>query len=194
MNFNIFETMNLLAEGLKSYFAESPFEFKGTDSSIEYTKEIPHIYTWCVPMDDRNSSNYPTKIPSIALILDKIDPNGSLSKASITAHIAVANPSICDSEKVRFDVESGSWKFLDSKSYTQDRAYIDLYTNCLLLGTETITALQRLSKGSLVLDNVAFNPPDTELEDFPYAQCSVSFDVSYKVSTRSIPEGFRKFL
>lgn len=194
MNFNVFETMNLLAEGLKSYFVECPYEFKGTESAIEYQKEIPHIYTWCVPMDDRNSSNYPTKIPSIALILDNIDPNNDLSKATITAHIAVVNPSICDSEKVKYDAETGSWKFLDTDNYTQEQAYMDLYKSCLLLGTETVTALQRLSKGSLSLSNLNFTPPDVDLEDFPYAQCSVSFDVSYKISNRAIPEGFRKYL
>ncbi len=193
MNFNIFETMNLLSDGLRSYFAESPFEFKGSDSSFEYKPEIPHIYEWCVPMDDRNSANYPTKIPSIALILDKLSPD-TLSKASITAHIAVVNPSICDAEKVKFDAESGAWKFLDTENYTQDRAYVDLFKSCLLLGTETITALQRLSKGSLALDNLSFNPPDVDLEDFPYSTCSVSFDVSYRETNRATPNEFRKYL
>ena len=194
MNFNVFQTMDLLEELLGLYFIETPFEFKSSDNTITYKKEVPHIYKWAVPMDDRNSMNYPNKIPSIALILDSLDANGNMTKASITAHTAVVNPAISDSEICVYDAKKERWIFKDDAGYTQDKAYMDLYQNSLLLGTELITVLNRISKGALSLSNLDFTPPDTEMADFPYSTSSVSFDVSYRLSNRSIPEDYKNLL
>jgi hypothetical protein len=194
MNFNIYESMQILSGGLHDYFTSSPFRFKGSDDPLTFESATPTIYEWCDPVNDRNNSNFPNKTPCITLVLESITPAITQSTARITAHCCVVNPAISDAEKVKFNAETGAWEFLTTSTYTQSESYVDLYKASLLLGTETINAIMRLSRGTLSIDDVSFTPPDPNLQDFPFSACAVSFNIIFKESIRAYPEDFRKYL
>ena len=194
MNFNIYESMQILGNGLRDYFTGSPFRFKGSDSTVDFESSMPTIYEWCDPVNDRNNANFPNKTPCVTLVLESITPAITQSTARITAHCCVVNPAISDAETVKFNAETGAWEFLKTSGYTQTQAYTDLYKTSLLLGTETMNAITRLSRGTLSIDDISLTPPDPNLLDFPYSACAVSFSLNFKESVRSYPEDFRKYL
>lgn len=99
----------------------------------------------------------------------------------IACYCVVVNSAILEREKtVGVD---GVHHFLTNEGYTDEGVVEALFSDCLLLGEETLNALRCVAGVS----DLALFPP-ASLEDFPYCQCQVMATVS--MLTQFIPEDF----
>lgn len=83
------------------------------------------------------------------------------------------NSAILEREKAVMLDDGIHYAYLDEDGYTDEGVVEALFSDCLLLGEETLNAL----RGIASVSELALIPPTT-LEDFPHCQCQVMATIS----------------
>lgn len=146
-------------------------KWKYSDSTESYNEAKPAVYAYTY---DDLQDGMPLKTPSILVQCMSLNPDGI---ASFLIHICVCNPAKQDkeiTEKVEGynDVyQYGGGDGIDSAGVRSE-----LYRACLMLGEQVYLALSRMSNTNLAISNINLETPSPYLENFPYCECSISFD------------------
>lgn len=192
MNLTIVQAVHHIATALDEYFQKSPFVYKSSVDTNAFKPALPMIYEFIVEPEDRNTSGYPVRCPAVAIIVEDIEASGLDRKARIGFHCAVCDPSVSEAETVTGNNITG-YEFTDGDSYVQDGAFQALYSACLHLGEEVMTALGALDD-KIRLANVVMTAPDTQIIDFPFSSCVIHADLNYSTSYRAISPEIKELL
>lgn len=173
-------TIGRIKDALDTHFDGKGFEWKTQESQSEHEQAKPTVFAMVCA--ERNSRNFPVVCPSVTIELrGAAVENADRIMLDIACHCMVVNSAILEREKtVGVD---GVHHFLTNEGYTDEGVVEALFSDCLLLGEETLNALRCVAGVS----DLALFPP-ASLEDFPYCQCQVMATVS--MLTQFIPEDF----
>lgn len=163
-------TIGRIKGALDAHFASKGFEWKTRESQDEHEQAKPTVYA--LTCAQRTGDNWPTVCPSVTIELRgaAVETTDRIA-LDIVCHCVVVNSAILEREKT-VEVD-GIHHFLTDEGYTDEGVVEALFSDCLLLGEETMNALRGVSGVS----DLALIPPAT-LEDFPHCQCQVVATVS----------------
>lgn len=171
-------TIGCIKDALDAHFASKGFAWKTRESQDEHEQAKPTVYA--LVCAQRTGDNWPTVCPSVTIELRGATVETADRIAlDIACHCVVVNSAILEREKT-VEVD-GVHHFLPDEGYTDEGVVEALFSDCLLLGEETMNALRGVSGVS----DLALILPAT-LEDFPHCQCQVVATVS--MLTQFIPE------
>lgn len=184
MNLTIVQAVHHIATALDEYFQKSPFVYKASIDTNAFKPALPMIYEFIVAPEDRNTSGYPVRCPAVAIIVEDITASGLDRKARIGFHCAVCDPSISEAETATGNNVTG-YTFKGGDNYAQDGAFQALYSACLHLGEDVMTALGALDDRIRIAD-VVMTAPDTQVLDFPFLACVIHAVITYSTSYRAM--------
>lgn len=171
-------TIGRIKDALDAHFASKGFEWKTRESQDEHEQTKPTVYA--LTCAQRTGDNWPTVCPSVTIELRGAEVETTdRMLLDIACHCVVVNSAILEREKT-VEVD-GIHHFLTDEGYTDEGVVEALFSDCLLLGEETMNALRSVSGVS----DLALIPSAT-LEDFPHCQCQVVATIS--MLTQFIPE------
>lgn len=157
-------------------------ERKTTDDAIGFAVDVPHVYPFLCPPDDRNKYNFPCKTPSVTCVLDSVAVDGSEYRASCRAVYCCGNPSISGAE-IAIPNENGTYSFdEESTDYTNEGATRDLYEQCAAGGYRLLQIMARMGSENFRIEGLQLELPDTRLPDFPFAQAQISFIITARTA------------
>lgn len=163
-------TIGCIKTALDAHFADKGFEWKTQESQSEHEQAKPTVYA--LVCAQRTGDNWPTACPSVTVELrGAAVENTDRISLEIACHCVVVNSAILEREKTVGD--GGVWHFINEDGYTEDGVVEALFSDCLLLGEETLNALRGISG----VANIKLIPPAI-LDDFPHCQCQVTATVT----------------
>ncbi len=173
-------TIGRIKDALDAHFDGKGFEWKTQESQTEHSQAKPTVFAmFCA---ERNSRNFPVVCPSVTIELRGAEvENSDCISLDIACHCVVVNSAIIAREKAVMLDDGIHYAYLNEDGFTEDGVVEALFSDCLLLGEETLNALRCVAGVS----DLALIPP-ASLEDFPYCQCQVVATVS--MLTQFIPE------
>lgn len=181
--------IDYIAERLNVYFNErraNGATYKTDDQTDTFNADVPCIYKYLVPPDSLNDSAFPNKLPSICIVISSIQPTSPRSQqVSLAIHTAVCNASTSDKETAEGNNTTG-YTFKTTSEYTYEKAQQYLYEQSLLLGTQTLEAIQGIKLSGFQIDNLILTPPSVLLEDFPYSTSVIMCDITIIQSFASV--------
>lgn len=170
-----------IVEALQKRMDALSFRWKGGDDTTVYTESIPMVYAFTY---DDLSNNYPLHTPAVCVQLLSVNDEGI---AEYLVHCCVCNPALQDKEITQpIQGEPGCYEYKTGKSIDSARVRSELYRFCLLLGEQAYNALKQMGNTNRDVRNVVLNTPSPYLADFPYAECTVSFESDTKFNTESL--------
>lgn len=179
--FSILTITESIAAELQNHLNKTCFRWKDSDSTTSYAETKPKVYAFTY---DETNGTAPLHTPAILVQIMSIDPTGL---ASYIVHVCISYPSIQDKE-ITTQVEGynnlyqyGSKDDIDSAGTRSA-----LYKAALLLGEQVYKTLGKMSNNDFRIRNIVLNTPSPYMEQFPYCDCTVSFDLeTVKESTES---------
>jgi hypothetical protein len=170
-----------IAEALQERMNTLTFKWKGGDSPLEYKEEKPKVYAFTY---DDLSDSLPLHTPSVCVQLLSVDDNGI---ASYLVHCCVCHSAIQDKEIAQpVQNESGVYEYKQGSEFDSAGVRSELYRFCLLLGEQVYIALKQMANTDNNITNVVLNTPSPYLSEFPYAECTVSFESDVKILVESL--------
>ena len=171
--YSIVSITKSISNELQSLMDKVTLRWKGSDQTSEYIEKKPTVYAYTY---DDLSNGMPLNTPSILIQCMSLDDSGL---ASFLVHVCICNPARQDKEITKpvqgsnDTYEYGTQKTIDSAGVRSE-----LYRACMMLGEHVYIALKRMSNSDRAISNVNLETPNPYLENFPYCECSVSFDVN----------------
>lgn len=173
-------TIERIKAALDAHFDGKGFAWKTRESQSEHEQAKPTVYA--MTCAQRTGDNWPTVCPSVTIELrGAVVENTDRIMLDIACHCVVVNSAILEREKTVMLDDGLHYAYLDEDGYTDEGVVEALFSDCLLLGEETLNALRSIAGVS----NVRLVPPDT-MDDFPHCQCQVTATVT--ALTRYIPD------
>lgn len=164
-----------IVESLQNRMNELTFKWKGSDDTSEYIERKPTVYAFTY---DDLSNGIPMNTPSVCVQLVSVNDSGI---AQYLVHCCVCNPALQDKEITRpIDGEPDIYTYDTGENIDSARVRSELYKYCLLLGEQVYLMLKQMGNTNKDISNVVLNTPSPYLADFPYAECSVSFESDTK--------------
>ena len=160
-----------IKNALDAHFDSKGFEWKTRESQDVHEQAIPTVFAMVCA--DRTADNWPTICPSITIELKDASVMRDAVSLNIVCHCVVVNSAILQREKAVMLDDGIHYVYQDVDGYTEEGVVEALFSDCLLLGEETLNAIRGLSGVS----DLALVPPSS-LDDFPYCQCQVIASVS----------------
>lgn len=175
-------TIGRIKTALDAHFDSKGFAWKTQESQSEHEQAKPTVFA--LVCAERNSRNFPVVCPSVTVELRGAEvENSDRILLDIVCHCVVVNSAILQREKAVMLEDGIHYTYLNEDGFAEEGVVEALFSDCLLLGEETMNAL----RGVAGVSDLAFIPPSS-LEDFPYCQCQVVATVS--MLTQFIPEDF----
>lgn len=159
-----------IVSALQSRMDDLTFRWKGGADTTEYTEKKPHVYAFTY---DDISNGLPLHTPSVCVQLLSVDEYGI---GKYLAHICVCNPALQDMEITRPIEGENAYEYDSGDDIDSARVRSELYRFCLLLGEQVYIALKRMGSTNQDIRSVELNTPSPYLADFPYCECTVSFE------------------
>ena len=154
-----------IKDALDAHFDSLGFEWKTQESQVAHSQAKPTIFA--LVCAERNGLNFPVVCPSVTIELRGVEVEPSdCAELDIVCHCVVVNSAILQREKTVMLDDGIHYAYLDEDGHTDAGVVEALFSDCLLLGEETLNALRGLAGVS----ELALIPPAT-LDDFPYCQC-----------------------
>lgn len=175
------DSIGRIKDALDAHFAGKAFEWKTQESQSVHEQAKPTVFSMVCA--ERNGRNFPVVCPSVTVELrGAAVENTDRMSLDIVCHCVVVNSAILEREKTVGE-DGIHYAYLNEDGFTDDGVVEALFSDCLLLGEETLNAL----RGVAGVSDLALIPPSS-LDDFPYCQCQVMGTVS--MLTQFIPEDF----
>ena len=191
--FDVMECIDSIAEFLEDRYNTLKFAGFSTKSNIEgvdgFEGVIPRIYKYCVPPDARNKANFPRSCPCITLVMEGAEPmtSGAGYAAECAAVVAVYNPSTNDAETaVHVEGSENLYNLGEGAEYNNSLAQYSLYVSCLRAGFQLLGLLNRMRCGEFAIRDLRLIPPEQNLINFPYAQCTIAFTIEISIPPSKI--------
>lgn len=161
-------TIERIVDALNSHFDANGYEWKTEESQSEHQQRKPVVYPYVCAK--RNEANFPEICPSITVELTEVNtPTRDQLSLAIVCHCVVVNSSIIQREKTVMLDDGIHYAFLDEDGYTDEGVVEALFSDCMLLGEETMNALRSMAG----VRDIRLIPASV-LDDFPYCQCQVT--------------------
>lgn len=171
-----------IVESLQKRMDALTFRWKGGDSTTDYIEKKPKVYAFTY---DDLSNGYPLHTPSVCVQLLSVDDNGV---SQYLVHCCVCNSALQDKEITQeITGDPGVYEYGTGNNIDSARVRSELYRFCLLLGEQVYLALKQMGNTNHDIKEVVLNTPSPYLDDFPFAECTVSFESD----TRQIVESLR---
>lgn len=180
---SIRSAIEAIGEELGAYFRKFSYYWKTAETFAEFHPDRPHIYLFNCPKDDRNDLNFPKKTPSITIVVDGAEiVSNDTTSLTISMHCVAVNPAIIEREMST--EEDGIHTYGTGDGYTSDGAASSLYRDTLLLGEIAMEGVFDMSHRDKKIYDVRLYPPRSDISDYPYCQCTVTFkcDIQNKYS------------
>lgn len=158
-------------------------ERKTSEDATGFSCEIPYVYAFLCPPDDRNKYNFPCKTPSVTCVLDSVSAQRSEYSCNGRFVYCCGNPSTSGAE-MAIPTEGAETYHFDAESteYTNEGAMRDLYEQCANGGYRLLQILNRMSFDGFRISALQLDLPDTRLPDFPFAQAQISFIIQSRTA------------
>lgn len=166
----------LITENIKSELQKRmdslTLRWKGSDDTSVYIEQKPKVYAFTY---DDLSNNLPIHTPSVLVQVMGLDDKGT---ASFIVHVCVCNPAKQDKEITEpVDGMNNVYQYRDGENIDSAGVRSELYKACLMLGEQVYLALGRMSNSKHPISNLMLDTPNPYLDNFPYCECTISFDV-----------------
>lgn len=164
-----------IVESLQARMNTLTFKWKGDESTTSYVENKPLVYAFTY---DDLSNGFPLHTPSVCVQLVSVNDDGT---ASYLIHCCVCNPATQDKEITKpVSGTDNVYEYSQTSGYDSSHVRSELFRFCLLLGEQVYLALKRMGSTNQDITNVELNPPSPYLADFPFAECTVSFESDVK--------------
>jgi hypothetical protein len=179
--FSILTITESITAELQDHLNHTCFRWKDSDSTTSYAETKPQVYAFTY---DELSGTAPLHTPAILVQIISIDSTGL---ASYIVHVCVSYPSIQDKEITsKVEGHDNLYQYGNSDSITSAGTRSELYKAALLLGEQVYNILGKMSNTDFRIRNLSLQTPSPYMEQFPYCDCTVNFDVeTVKESTES---------
>ena len=165
-----------IVDALQTRMDGLTFRWKGSDSTTEYIERTPTVYPFTY---DNVSNGFPLDTPAICVQLLSVDNAGM---ASYLVHVCVCNSALMDKEITSpVKDELGAYEYGKTDGFDSAGVRLELYKFCLILGEQVYLALKQMSNTAQDINNVELHTPSPYLADFPYSECTVSFESDTRV-------------
>ena len=167
----IIQRVEEIAQALSRDMDKLTIKFKSSDATDSYKEATPKVYSFTY--DDLDGS-MPLNTPSVLVQFMGMDSN---DVASFLVHVCICNPALQDKEIVNpLEGQEGVYEYQQTDGIDSARVRSELYRACLMLGEQVWLSLKRMSNINQSISNLEFNPPNPYLENFPYCDCTISFE------------------
>lgn len=148
------------------------FRWKGSDDTSDYVEQKPKVYAFTY---DDLSNDMPMYTPSVLIQIMNVDDSGL---ASFLIHVCVCNPAKQDKEITEpIEGTDNVYKYNDGDDIDSAGVRSELYRACLMLGEQVYLAIKKMGNDSdTSISNVNLDTPNPYLQNFPYCECTVSFN------------------
>lgn len=160
-----------VADALREQLGHTGLRWKNGDSTTDYVETVPNV---CAFTYDDLQGTQPLHTP--AVLVQIMGLQGGV--ASFLAHVCVCYPAIQDKE-ITHTVEGtqGLYEYGTGDGIDSAGARVELYKACLMLAERVFVALGKISNSNIPIRNIALQTPSPYMADFPYCDCTISFDV-----------------
>ena len=180
--------LDSIKAGLVSHFDALDFHWKTAPDQAEFEQAKPHVYLFNCPKAERNEANFPARMPSVTVVVDDAAILSADSiQLSLTLHCCVVNSAIIDREKTVMLDDGIHYAYQDEDGYTDAGVESSLYRDCMLLGEETMHALDGIDGTGRRVSDIRLIPPASDMDDFPYCQCQVTCKVAMLNARKPVP-------
>jgi hypothetical protein len=164
-----------IVEALQERMNALTFRWKDSDSTQTYNESKPRVYAFTY--DDLDNS-MPLHTPAVCVQLLSVNDDGL---ASYLVHICVCNPALQDREITKpITDDPDHYSYDTGDGFDSAGVRSELYKYCLLLAEQVYLSLKQMGNTNHDIRNVQLQTPSPYLSDFPYADCTVSFDSDTK--------------
>ena len=178
-----------IASKLQSQLNEVGLRWKSSDSTTTYVEAKPMVYAFTY--DDLDGGN-PLHTPSVLVQVLGIDPDGV---SSFLIHVCISYPSIQDKEITKpVQGVDGVYEYKTGDGIDSAGVRSELYKACLMLGERVFVSLGKISNTDIPIRNIQLNTPNPYMEQFPYCDCTVSFDVECSQIEKKLNTDVWKYL
>lgn len=147
------------------------FRWKGNESTNSYIEQKPHVYAFTY---DDLSGGMPLHTPSVCVQLVSVDDNGI---GKYIVHVCVCDPALQDAEITKpVEGEIGVYEYKSGDCINSKCVRSELYKFAILLGEQVYTAIKQAANTNIDARNVEFLTPSPYMDNFPFCDCTVSFD------------------
>ena len=163
--------IDALRDKIAAFVEGMCFRWKSGEDPAQYGEARPKVYAYTY---DETRSGMPIFTPSVLLQCLSMDEHG---KCEMLVHCCVCNPAM-QCKEVTHEVADGVFEYGSGDNITSGLVRSELYRACLLLGEQIYLCLLRMKNDGEPIDGVALSTPSPYMENFPYCECAVSFNVS----------------
>lgn len=171
--YSIVNITESIKKELQSRMDGISLKWKGSDQTSEYEEKKPTVYAFTY---DDLTNGMPLNTPAILVQCMSLDDSGL---ASFLVHVCICNPAKQDKEITKpVQGSNNVYEYGTKKDIDSAGVRSELYRACMMLGEQVYLAIKRMSNTDRSISNVFLETPSPYLENFPYCECSVSFDAN----------------